>query len=719
MASYSKLTDIFSIQSQLDCALEDSTTQQEKENLVHQYLHKIDEKEDLIIPDFEDGLEWLNTDRPLSLGKELSGKVVVLDFFTYCCINCMHLLPDLHHLEQSYSIEDGLVVVGVHSAKFPNEKILQNIRSAVLRYDITHPVVNDSDARLWQELEVSCWPTLVLLGPRGNLLFSLVGEGHREQLFLFTAAALKHYREQGLLKDHGVGIRLYRDSLPPSILSFPGKIAMDPSSKRLAIADTGHHRVLVVSNTGQVLHSVGGPSSGRQDGNLSEAQFSSPQGVFIKGDTVYVADTENHLVRKINLSEGKVSTLAGIGVQGTDKKGGALGPQQPISSPWDVTLGNTGGDILWIAMAGTHQIWALFLEDGKLPKGSDSKKGTCVCFAGSGNEENRNNSYPHKAGLAQPSGLALAPTEPWECLFIADSESSTIRSLSLKDGAVKHVVGGERDPMNLFAFGDVDGKGIDAKLQHPLGVSWNEDSSLLYVADSYNHKIKVVDPKTKQCRLLAGTGEAGNGIGPGFLESSFNEPGGLCVGEGGKLLYVADTNNHHIKVLDLETKTLSLFPIVGKPEVDAILTTATSNTPAVKKLPKLPKSAPVLAMPSITVSSGQSVTLSLKLALPTGTKLTEEAPSFWSLSAEGNEWLLEGRAVTGSIGDLSEPISIVSSIPATPASPDPTLRLDAWVYYCLSKGGTCMMKAVSFRQPLLIGSTSQERSVAVTLKHAF
>ncbi|CAM4710729.1 unnamed protein product [Leuciscus chuanchicus] len=719
MASYNKLTDIFSIQSQLDCALEDSTTQQEKENLVQQYLYKIDEKEDLIIPDFEDGLEWLNTDRPLSLRKELSGKVVVLDFFTYCCINCMHLLPDLHHLEQSYSIEDGLVVVGVHSAKFPNEKILQNIRSAVLRYDITHPVVNDSDARLWQELEVSCWPTLVLLGPRGNLLFSLVGEGHRERLFLFTAAALKHYREQGLLKDHGVGIRLYRDSLPPSILSFPGKIAMDPSSKRLAIADTGHHRILVVSSTGQVLHSVGGPSSGRRDGNLSEAQFSSPQGVFIKGDTVYVADTENHLVRKINLSEGKVSTLAGTGVQGTDKEGGALGPQQPISSPWDVTLGNTGGDILWIAMAGTHQIWALFLEDGKLPKGSDSKKGTCVCFAGSGNEENRNNSYPHKAGLAQPSGLALAPTEPWKCLFIADSESSTIRSLSLKDGAVKHVVGGERDPMNLFAFGDVDGKGIDAKLQHPLGVSWNEDSSLLYVADSYNHKIKEVDPNTKQCRLLAGTGEAGNGIGPGFLESSFNEPGGLCVGEGGKLLYVADTNNHHIKVLDLETKTVSLFPIVGKPEVDSILTTATSNTPAVKKLPKLPKSAPVLTMPSITVSSGQSVTLLLKLALPTGTKLTEEAPSFWSLSAEGNEWLLEGRAVTGNIGDLSEPISIISSIPATPASPDPTLRLDAWVYYCLSKGGACMMKAVSFRQPLLIGSTSQEGSVAVTLKHAF
>ncbi|XP_051959095.1 NHL repeat-containing protein 2 [Xyrauchen texanus] len=718
MASYSKLTDLFSIQSQLDCALEDATTQEEKENLVHQYLNKIDENEDLNIPDFEEGLEWLNTDGPLSLRKELSGKVVVLDFFTYCCINCMHLLPDLHQLEQSYTIEDGLVVVGVHSAKFPNEKVLQNVCSAVLRYNITHPVVNDGDAHLWQELEVSCWPTLVLLGPRGNLLFSLVGEGHREQLFLFTKAALKHYKEKRLLKDHSLRMKPYRDSLPPSILFFPGKISMDPSSKRLAISDTGHHRILVVSNTGQVLHSVGGHSSGRRDGNLSEAQFCSPQGVFIKGDTVYVADTENHLIRKIDLLEGKVSTLAGIGLQGTDKEGGAPGSQQPISSPWDVTLGNAGGDVLWIAMAGTHQIWALFLEDGKLPKGSESKKGTCVRFAGSGNEENRNNAYPHKAGLAQPSGLALAPMEPWECLFIADSESSTIRSLSLKDGAVKHVVGGERDPLNLFAFGDVDGKGVDAKLQHPLGISWDEGSSLLYVADSYNHKIKVVDPKTKHCKVLAGSGYAGSGLGQGFLESSFNEPGGLCVGDGGKLLYVADTNNHCIKVLDLETKTVSLFPVVEETQVDAILKT-TTNAVVPKKIPKLPRSAPVLTMPSINVSSGQSVTLLLKLALPTRTKLTEEAPSFWSLSAEGNEWLLEGQDVTGNIGDLSKPISVLSSIPAIPLAPDPTLTLDAWVYCCLCDGGACMMKAVSFKQPFVICSTPQEGSVTVTLEHNF
>ncbi|KAM9462167.1 NHL repeat-containing protein 2 [Clarias gariepinus] len=720
MAARSSLTALFPFQSQLESSLEDVVTQEEKENLVYQYLRKFDENEDLKIPDFEQGLEWLNTDGPLSLQRELSGKVVVLDFFTYCCINCIHILPDLHQLEQLHSVKDGLLVVGVHSAKFPNEKVLQNICSAVLKYDITHPVVNDSDAQLWHELEVSCWPTLVILGPRGNLLFSLVGEGHRERLFLFTTIALKHYRQQALLKDHDVGQKLFKDSLPPSVLSFPGKVAVDPRSKHLAIADTGHHRVLVVTSSGQVLYSVGGPESGKQDGDLSAARFNSPQGIFMRGDIVYVADTENHLIRKIDLSERRVTTLAGVGLQGSDKVGGAMGLQQPISSPWDIVLGTAGGtkdNVLWIAMAGTHQIWALFLEDGKLPKGSEHKKGECVRFAGSGNEENRNNAYPHKAGLAQPSGLTCAPEEPWNCLFIADSESSTIRSLSLSDGAVKHVVGGERDPLNLFAFGDVDGKGVDAKLQHPLGVAWDARTSLLYVADSYNHKIKVIDPKTKQCKVLAGTGEASHMVGASFAETSFNEPGGLCMAEGDTLLYIADTNNHRIKVLDLQTKTVSMVPI-SMVEVDTSVI-ATASAAAVVKVPKLPKSAQVLSMATLPVSAGQVVNIHLSLTLPDGTKLTKDAPSFWSLSAEGNEWLLQGHAVTGSIADLSQPLSITCAIPPRPQTPDPTLTLSAWVYCCLSEGGACMMKAVSFVQPLHVDSTCKEGTIPVMLAHVF
>ncbi|NXI27591.1 NHLC2 protein, partial [Sterrhoptilus dennistouni] len=669
-------------------------------------------------------LQWLNTEGPISLHKDLCGKVVVLDFFTYCCINCLHLLPDLHALEHQYSDKDGLVIVGVHSAKFPNEKVLDNIKSAVLRYNIVHPVVNDADATLWHELEVSCWPTLVILGPRGNMLFSLVGEGHREKLFLFTSITLKFYKERGQIKDNNIGIKLYRDSLPPSPLLFPGKVTVDDSGERLVIADTGHHRILVTRKNGEILHTIGGPNSGRRDGGFSEAAFNSPQGIAIKNNVIYVADTENHLIRKIDLELQVVTTVAGIGVQGVDKEGGAKGEEQPISSPWDVVFGSSisgtqEDDVLWIAMAGIHQIWALMLEGGKLPKGSDLKKGVCLRFAGSGNEENRNNAYPHKAGFAQPSGLSLAPEEPWQCLFVADSESSTVRTISLKDGAVKHLVGGERDPLNLFAFGDVDGAGINAKLQHPLGVTWDKKRKLLYVADSYNHKIKVVDPKMKNCATLAGTGEAGNVVGSSFTQSAFNEPGGLCVEENGRLMYIADTNNHQIKVLDLETKILSMALPILKPEACDV----PDNLPVQKdkkaNLPRLPKSAPNVQLPLLTVVPGQTIQFLLKLALPPDSKLNEEAPSAWFITAEDNTWLLQGQCLTGEIKDVPCQTVIPFQLPVSCVSAEATLAIKACLYYCSKGSSACMMAGVSFSQPLQVTGTDQGSPAQVELIHTF
>ncbi|XP_056659749.1 NHL repeat-containing protein 2 isoform X1 [Monodelphis domestica] len=715
------LSSLLHVQTPLEYALLDAVTAQEKDNLVYQYLQKVDGwEQDLAMPEFPEGLEWLNTEGSISIYKDLCGKVVVLDFFTYCCINCIHLLPDLNALEHKYTDKDGLLIVGVHSAKFPNEKVLDNIKSAVLRYNITHPVVNDTDAILWQDLEVSCWPTLVILGPRGNILFSLVGEGHKEKLFLFTSVALKFYKEKGQIKDNKIGIKLYRDSLPPSPLLFPGKVTVDNLSDRLVIADTGHHRILVVRKNGQIQHSIGGPNSGSKDGTFLESTFNSPQGVSIKNNIIYVADTENHLIRKIDLETEMVSTVAGIGIQGTDKEGGAKGEEQPISSPWDVVFGtseDSGDDVLWIAMAGIHQIWALMLEDGKLLKKSDLIKGTCLSFAGSGNEENRNNAYPHKASFAQPSGLSVASEEPWNCLFVADSESSTVRTVSLKDGAVKHLVGGERDPMNLFAFGDVDGAGINAKLQHPLGVTWDKKRNLLYVADSYNHKIKVVDPKTKNCTTIAGTGEASNIISSTSTESTFNEPGGLCIGENGNLLYIADTNNHQIKVMDLETKIISVLSIINSE-------TAVVDGPFLEKqktikLPKLPKSSPNVKLSPLTVSPGQSLQLILRLDLPAETKLTEGAPSFWFLTAEGNEWLLEGQTPSGEIRSLSTQPVISLKIPHSCLSFEVIVSICVCLYYCSSDSSACMMKGILFSQPLQIANTHHSNMPLVELRYVF
>ncbi|XP_075071737.1 NHL repeat-containing protein 2 [Mixophyes fleayi] len=691
------LHSLLGLQSPLEGALLEAVSREEKEQLVLEYLGKVNARAaELRVPEFSPGLEWLNTEGSISLHGDLRGKVAVLDFFTYCCINCMHILPDLHALEQQHQDTDGLVIIGVHSAKFPNERVLDNIKSAVLRYNISHPVVNDADAALWQELQVSCWPTLVLVGPQGNLLFSLVGEGHRENLFLFTSTALKFFKGRDEIRSERIPLRLYRDSLPKSPLLFPGKVAVDVSGDRLVIADTGHHRILVVTKDGRVLYTVGGPDSGRKDGSFSECSFNCPQGVAIEGSKIYVADTENHLIRKIDLDTLKVSSVAGTGHQGFDKEGGAPGDQQPISSPWDVIYGDSG--VLWVAMAGTHQIWALLLEEGALPKGSALPKGTCIRFAGSGNEENRNNSYPHKAGFAQPSGLTLCTADPWNSLFVADSESSSIRSVSLKDGAVKHVVGGERDPMNLFSFGDVDGTGINCKLQHPLGVSWDRQRNLLYVADSYNHKIKVVDPKTKSCITLAGTGEAGNVTGLSFMQASFNEPGGLCVGGGGHLLYVADTNNHHIKVLDLETRLVSVLPILSIEAADVVDSALSLKITT----PKLPKSAPIVKLEPLIVSPSKTLRFLLNLKLPAGSKLTGGAPSFWFLFTESHDWLLAGQKTYGEIVSLSKPIQIELPVPRDGPCPDAVLSIGVCVYYCAEDDGVCMMKSVAFSQPLRV-----------------
>ncbi|XP_072413477.1 NHL repeat-containing protein 2 isoform X2 [Chiloscyllium punctatum] len=702
-------------QAQLEAALLEAAGQIQKEQLILQYLGKIDGGEtELKAPEFAEGLEWVNTETSLLLHKDLCGKVVILDFFTYCCINCMHLLPDLHALEEKYSDKDGLVIVGVHSAKFPNEKVLKNIQNAVLRYNITHPVVNDADAKLWQELEVTCWPTLVILGPRGNILFTLIGEGHKEKLFTLISVTLKYYKDKGEIMDHAIKLKLYKDSLPPSSLLFPGKIAVDNATGRLAIADSGHHRILVTEKNGEILHAIGGPKSGWKDGSIFEASFNSPQGVLIKDNIIYVADTENHVIRKIDLTSEMVSTIAGTGVQGTDHEGGKTGVEQSISSPWDLAFGtfdSTKDSLLFIAMAGTHQIWVIFLEDGKLHSGIEYKKGTCIRFAGSGNEENRNNSYPHKAGFAQPSGLSVALPE-WNCLFISDSESSTIRSVSLKNGAVKNLVGGERDPLNLFAFGDLDGIGINAKLQHPLGVAWNEKRSLLYVADSYNHKIKVIDPKTKQCTTLAGTGKPDNVIGAKFNQVTFNEPGGVCVGEHGDVLYVVDTNNHMVKVLDLEMQTVYVLAITAAVAVDA----SKSTKP---KISRLPKSAHSLQMVPLVVSCGQTVQFCLKIDLPEGAELTEGAPSYWALFAEGHDWLFAGQKISGTIVDLANHPGVFFVIPAQVKTNALLLSIDVCLYFCKKNDNSCQMKGISFQQPLQFSNICQDTISKVNLSFSF
>lgn len=476
----------------LTTKLREAANIDEQDRILHDFLKKIN-KEFKPIREIREGLDWFNVTKPLTFGRELKGKLVVLDFFTYCCINCMHILPDLKRLEDRYTIEDGLVVIGVHSAKFENEKDSANILSAIQRYNIIHPVVNDSMSSVWMDLHIKCWPTLLVLGPRGNPIFVLMGEGHGNRLDRYIKAALKFYQSTGEIKTHSIEINPAIELLKTSVLKFPGKIAarqlrsvpnsnssnnnddnssvcdgdqISTTSKFIgselyAVSDSGNHRILVFHANGQIIEKIGGKEAGFADGNFKDARFNSPQGVsFFGNDIIYVADTENHAIREINLTTKTVDTIAGHGKQGCDQTGGLIGTSQEISSPWDVVNYRTRDmdmsfhadgeaiperDIILIAMAGTHQIWAIFKDETIWWKFKKFSEGSVAAIAGNGHEENRNNSYPQNSAFAQPSGLALAAKS--KELFIADSESSTVRKLLLADGKVMAVAGGDRNPL--------------------------------------------------------------------------------------------------------------------------------------------------------------------------------------------------------------------------------------------------------------------------------
>lgn len=501
------------------------------------------EKLELKIPDFPKNLEWFNS-KPLSFQKELAGKLVVLDFWTYCCINCMHVLPDLAYLEKRFA-KDPVVFIGVHSAKFDNEKDSQNIRQAVLRYDIQHPVVNDAEMTLWRRLGVHSWPTLALVSPTGNLLFSLSGEGQRETLEALISASLSFY-PKNVFNHSSLPIQLEKEKITrPFTLNFPGKLASDHTQKRLFISDSNHHRIIVTNEDGKVLDTIGKGFPGLVDGDFATAQFSRLQGLAYFNNVLYVADSENHALRRVDLLTKTVSTLAGDGTQGRDYQGGKTGSQQQLSTPWDITI-TPDGQHLYIAMAGTHQIWK-----------HDVHTGRTYAFSGSGAELNLNSKQLHKAAWAQPSGLSLAK----DTLYIADSESSSLRSIDLNKPATYTLAGGDpQNPQNLFCFGDSDGPAEKTRLQHILGVLWLENEQLVLIADTYNHRIKSYNPATKQVVTIAGNGRPGCQDGVGTA-AQFSEPSGLALSSDKTKVFIADTNNHQIRILDLARSRISTLKI--------------------------------------------------------------------------------------------------------------------------------------------------------------
>lgn len=484
-------------------------------------------------PDFPAGLDWINSDHPLHIS-DFKRRIVVLHFWTLCCINCMHCLAQLREIEEAFP--ETVSVISVHSPKFPREKFTESVRDAVLRYGIKHPVVNDRGMRTWREYAVRAWPTLVFIDPENRVIERHEGEINPEEAKKLLSEMVLEFDQAGLL-DHRP-LHFARETASETLLAFPGKLAIDAPADRLIISDTAHHRILEANLQGQIRQIFGTGTAGHSDGPANQAEFRRPQGVTLQDDQVYVADTENHLIRLINLTTREVETIAGIGGQAgmvaTPKSG--LARSVALSSPWDLALSD---DRLYIAMAGTHEITVLYLDRLGLEP-----------FAGSGHE-GLLDGLRRDAWLAQPNGLSI---ESGRVLYVADSETSAIRAISLVgQPAVRTLVG-----LGLFDFGDVDGTGNDVLLQHVQAICLV--NNLLYLADTYNNRIKTLDPQTLVVHTIAGTGEAGLRDGAA-KQARFNEPAGLASANG--LLYVADTNNHALRVIHLaedrvETISLSL-----------------------------------------------------------------------------------------------------------------------------------------------------------------
>jgi thiol-disulfide isomerase/thioredoxin len=636
-------------------------------------------------PDFPPGLEWLNTEKPISL-RELRGKIVLLDFWTYCCINCLHIIPDLKKLEAKYA--NQLVVIGVHSAKFLNEKGTENIRQAILRYEIEHPVVNDRDFDVWQSYAAKAWPTLALINPKGKVVGSHSGEGIYEMFDNVIGQMVAYFRAKNELDEKPIGFKLEKFSAPPSLLSFPGKVLADEKSNRLFISDSNHNRILITSLDGVVQDVIGDGAIGAKDGAFAEAEFNHPQGIALDGDALYICDTENHLIRKADLKARTVETLAGTGEQARRFNVEGVGTSVALNSPWDASV---FGEKLYVAMAGPHQLWVV-----------DLKTREAKPYAGSG-RENHVDGKLREAALAQPSGI----TTDGKSLFFADSEISSIRSASLKpNGYVSTIVG-----KGLFDFGDVDGVGDSVRLQHPLGVVYLKNK--LYVADTYNHKIKQIDLNKRELdtsvlppemqssqtqatpqfesRTFAGTRQRGTLDGD-RKKAQFNEPGGISATS--DALFVADTNNHLIRRIDLKSGKVSTVELKGLETLTKQMTRKFRGR--------------VVDVAKQSIAPG-TASIALSFALPAGYKFNQGAP-FYVAYKTGNDASVK-IAAKEAAQNFTEP-KFPLEIPIEAVQGETVATVDAVIYFCNDeKDKVCLVDSVRVNLPLEVkaGAANQAK----------
>lgn len=617
-------------------------------------------------PEFPAGLSWFNVSEPLSFAR-LKGKMVLLDFWTQGCINCQHIIPDLERLEQEFP--DSLVVIGVHTGKYTEEHEDSAVAEAIARFDRNHPVVNDPDRIVWRQWGVQAWPTVVLIDPRGSVVGGRAGEGVYEVFQPVVAAVHEEFTERGLIDTTPIPLEL-EAMVASTFLSFPSEVLAGEAGNRIFIADAGHHRIVVTDLQGRVMKAYGAGDPGFTDGAPGEARFRDPQGLALSpdGETLWVADTRNHAVRAIDLVTDQVTTIAGTGRRGRHEAGTGDPLNTALASPWDV---HHHEGFLYIANAGTHQIWALDLVNDRLR-----------VFVGTGRENIDDGNRLEVATLAQPSGLAGDET----FLYWVDAESSSMRRVPFEgEGNVETLIG-----TGLFAWGDADGPAGAAQIQHPQGLALGD--GVVYLADTYNHKIRALSLADGSVTTIAGSGARAWDDATG-AEATFEEPNGLSLVGGS--LYLADTGNHVIRVIDTDS--------------GAVATLSLTNLAAAN--PMLPDDGVLrVQLPTQVVAPGIS-TLRITFQSPENFHLNDAAPSRFELASSDDrvvqlsETLLTWRT--------EEPAFSIP-IPIELREGEAEITGEGVVYFCRTgREALCLIQRVQLVAPVRVSATATAGEVVV------
>ncbi len=466
-----------------------------------------------IAPDLLPSLHWLNAE-PQTLAQH-RGRVLALVFWNASSAYCHNLLDELMRLQARFPL--GLSMIGIHQPKFDSELDGRLVLKAANRLGLPFPVANDRAWATWQHYGIQSWPSVALVDTRGRLRQVLAGDHQGGALDAAIA---------GLIDEVGGAVMaagpVRRSGAEPRLpLAFPSGLAV--GENHLYVADTGHHRILECTHSGRVLREFGTGHGDMVDGPPGDAAFRNPRGLCLVRESLYVADTGNHALRRIRLLDGAVETVLGTGRPGQVREGAhEAGAQLPLNQPWDV-IGTL--DRLFIAMAGSNQVWEYDLGQAKLK-----------LLAGSGelgilDGPVRNAMFAHPAGLAQVQ----------QTLYVADSATSAIRAIQVTQGQVQTLVG-----QGLYDFGEQDGQRRDARLQLPLALALDPSSPLLWVVDSYNGSLR---------RLRLGGGE----MTTHDLPQPLDQPAALAAGAGS--LWIANSGAHEVLRYDLGSGKLGRLPI--------------------------------------------------------------------------------------------------------------------------------------------------------------